>query len=92
MLNLNRGVRLTALGPDVVLLTAPSRARVQTESAWLTLAEQSVVDLALQGLSSRAIAEARCCSPSTVANQLASAYAKLKISGRRELRARLGRE
>jgi len=92
VLNLDVGVRLTSLGPDVVLLTVPSRAPTATEHAWLTSAERSVVALALRGLSSRAIAEARGCSPSTVANQLASAYAKLKISGRRELRARLGRE
>jgi len=81
-------MRLTTLAPGVVLLSAPSQTAA-AENAALTFAEQAVVELALKGLTDRAIAEARGCSLRTVTNQLASVYAKLKISGRRQLRARL---
>ncbi|HEX6273898.1 MAG TPA: helix-turn-helix transcriptional regulator [Polyangiaceae bacterium] len=58
-----------------------------TEARGLTSAERAVVELALSGLSNAAIAEKRCCAERTVGNQLASAYAKLGIASRRELRA-----
>jgi DNA-binding NarL/FixJ family response regulator len=51
----------------------------------LTEAEVSVVSAALEGLSNRAIARRRRVSARTIANQLASAYRKLGISGRAEL-------
>jgi DNA-binding CsgD family transcriptional regulator len=57
----------------------------------LSEAEREVIQLALRGHSNRAIAVVRRCSGSTIANQLASAYHKLRISGRRELRAKASR-
>lgn len=57
------------------------------EAQDLTSAERAVVELALSGLSNAAIAAQRRCVVRTVANQLASAYAKLGITSRRELRA-----
>jgi DNA-binding CsgD family transcriptional regulator len=54
----------------------------------LTAAERDVARLALGGLSNRVIAARRGCSSRTVANQLASVFAKLGAAGRRELRAR----
>jgi DNA-binding CsgD family transcriptional regulator len=55
----------------------------------LTPAERAVIDLALAGLSNSAIASERRCSAHTVGHQLASAYKKLGIASRRELRANL---
>ena len=56
----------------------------------LSAAEKEVVRLVLLGLSNRAIADARHCSSNTIANQIAAVYRKLSISGRRELRAKVG--
>jgi DNA-binding NarL/FixJ family response regulator len=42
----------------------------------------------MRGLSNRAIAAHRGRSPSTIANQIASAYSKLGIGSRAELAAR----
>lgn len=53
----------------------------------LTSAEVTVAELAARGLSNIAIAALRDCAPRTVANQLAVVYQKLRVSGRRELRA-----
>jgi DNA-binding CsgD family transcriptional regulator len=64
--------------------------RDELAASLLTAGEQSVVDLALSGLSNPAIARKRQSSPRTIANQLASAYKKLGVGSRRELRARLG--
>lgn len=84
------GVRLVRLARGIVLLCAPQRKReTSVATSGLTPAEWEVVDGALRGLCNGAIGSARGCSARTVANQLASAYAKLGISGRRELRARL---
>jgi DNA-binding CsgD family transcriptional regulator len=51
----------------------------------LTSAEQQVVGLVIQGKSNAEIAAERGTSIRTVANQLRSVYAKLKISGRAQL-------
>jgi DNA-binding CsgD family transcriptional regulator len=51
----------------------------------LTAAEQQVVCLVIQGKSNSEIAVERGTSIRTVANQLRSVYAKLKISGRAQL-------
>jgi len=59
--------------------------------AELTEAEQRVVRLAMVGLSNRAIAALRSSAQRTIENQLTSAYKKLGLSGRRELKA-LGAE
>jgi DNA-binding NarL/FixJ family response regulator len=55
----------------------------------LTWSERWVLQLAAQGLSNAAIARMRGTSVRTVANQLAASYEKLKIRGRRELKASL---
>jgi DNA-binding CsgD family transcriptional regulator len=66
-------------------------------SAWLDLgriltpAEVDVVRLALEGNSNQAVAGLRGRSVRTVANQLASAYAKLGVGSRAELAARVAR-
>src|SRR4051794_21660076 len=51
----------------------------------LTATERAVAELAVSGLSNRAIAERRRTSPSTIANQLAGIYKKLGLSSRAEL-------
>jgi DNA-binding CsgD family transcriptional regulator len=56
----------------------------------LTRAEREVAQLAARGVSNSDIASRRRTSERTVANQLASAYAKMGINGRRELRAAIG--
>jgi DNA-binding CsgD family transcriptional regulator len=56
----------------------------------LTASERAVVVLALSGCSNAAIARRRGSTARTVANQLASVYRKLGISGRRELAAAVG--
>lgn len=85
------GSRVTRLGKDLLLLSVPSPKpeRVARKRGALSAAERKVAELAVQGLANDAIASARGSARRTVANQLASIYAKLGISGRRELRARL---
>ena len=56
-------------------------------AATLTPAERAVVALALEGCSNQEIARRRGASARTIANQLASAYRKLGVSGRAELAA-----
>jgi DNA-binding NarL/FixJ family response regulator len=56
----------------------------------LSEAEQSVVGLALSGCTNGEIAVQRRTSARTVANQLASAFVKLGVGSRRELRALAG--
>jgi DNA-binding NarL/FixJ family response regulator len=51
----------------------------------LTAAEQQVVERYARGDSMRAIAAERSCSLRTVANQIQSAYRKLRVSSRIEL-------
>lgn len=55
----------------------------------LSAAEREVALLALQGLSTQDIAERRSTSSRTVANQLASIFRKLGVSGRGQLAAAL---
>jgi DNA-binding CsgD family transcriptional regulator len=55
----------------------------------LTKTERAVVELALSGNSNEEIARVRGKSLRTVRNQLASAYAKLGVSGRVELASRM---
>jgi DNA-binding CsgD family transcriptional regulator len=54
----------------------------------LSSAEEKVVGLVLSGCSNEAVARRRGTSARTMANQLASAYRKLGVGSRRELRAR----
>jgi DNA-binding CsgD family transcriptional regulator len=58
----------------------------------LSSAELEVVRLSIQGEPHASVARLRGTSVRTVANQLASAFAKLKVSGRSEVRALAIRE
>jgi DNA-binding CsgD family transcriptional regulator len=86
-------MRITVLDEERILLSLPVVPESVSDlvEAKLTQAETEVLGLVSRGLSNKAIAQARGASPRTVANQLASVYAKLGISGRRELRAYLSR-
>jgi DNA-binding CsgD family transcriptional regulator len=65
----------------------------QAAEAALSPAERTVVELALAGCSNGEIAIRRGCSRRTVANELASAYAKVGVGSRAELAVwALGRE
>jgi DNA-binding CsgD family transcriptional regulator len=59
--------------------------------ARLTPSQSAVAELAALGLSNQTIASQRGTSRRTVAHQLTIAYAKLGVTGRRELCARAGR-
>jgi DNA-binding NarL/FixJ family response regulator len=56
----------------------------------LTSSERFVLAMAASGSSADVIATARGTSPRTIANQLRSAYDKLGVGSRRELRALIG--
>jgi DNA-binding CsgD family transcriptional regulator len=58
-------------------------------STRLTRAERETLELVGRGLTNERLAAVRGVSLGTVANQLTSAYRKLRVGGRRELRARL---
>ncbi len=73
-------------GLKLAIVECPTNA-AGAKSERLTRAELAVVGLALEGLSNRAIAARRGCSYRTVANQLASIFAKLDIGSRAELAA-----
>jgi DNA-binding NarL/FixJ family response regulator len=79
----------TPFGDEVLLVRIPSEQSLAERTARLTPSERAVVALAVAGRSNDAIAAERRSSPRTIANQLAAAYEKLGLSGRRELRARL---
>src|SRR5688572_12972370 len=81
-------VRMTHLSDSLVLVTIAD-SESASESDGLSTGERDVVALAARGLSNQQIAKARNCATRTVANQLANAYRKLGVSGRRELRALL---
>jgi DNA-binding CsgD family transcriptional regulator len=72
-------------GLDVAVLDWSAPAWPEVHS--LTPAERDVVQLALEGLSNQAIAALRGRSVRTIANQLASAYEKLRVDSRAELAA-----
>lgn len=78
-----RALRLT---DDLVLFSVQ---RAEPKAHGLTSAQHEVALLAAEGLTNAAIAARRHSSAHTVANLLAGAYARLGISGRRELRGRL---
>jgi DNA-binding CsgD family transcriptional regulator len=81
-------ISVTDLTDGLVLVSVDFRSAPGTA---LTPAEQEVVTLAGRGLSNQAIAKARGCSASTVANQLAASYRKLSVNGRRQLKAKVAR-
>lgn len=80
-------VRVTAIGRDLLVVSVPADAPAGEAAAPLTASEREVLRQAARGLSNSAIARLRGRSERTIANQLASAYAKLGIEGRRGLRA-----
>src|SRR4030095_4102045 len=82
-------LRATPIGNALLLLSVPATRTQQLAQPTLTEAERDVALLAAAGFSNDDIAQRRRCRPRTIANQLASAYRKMGISGRRELRARL---
>jgi DNA-binding CsgD family transcriptional regulator len=83
------GTRVTRLSDRLVLVSVPIATELDAaESAALTKSERAVAALAASGLSNEAIARRRRCSARTVANQLASVYAKLGLKSRRELSSR----
>jgi DNA-binding CsgD family transcriptional regulator len=86
------GTRITRLGKGLILVSVPVESPLDEKSArLLSKAEKAVIELVLRGLSNAAIARERGASPRTVANQLASAYKKLRVGSRRELVARFGK-
>ena len=84
-------MRVAFVGDDLLCFSVQTplndRVALQDRLAKLTTAERSVVELVVRGFSNPRIAELRECSAKTIANQLNVAYAKLGVSGRRELRA-----
>jgi DNA-binding CsgD family transcriptional regulator len=59
--------------------------------AWLAPAEHAVIHLLIEGMSYAEIAQARHTSVRTVANQVASGFRRLDVSGRAELLCLLAR-
>jgi len=60
-------------------------------AAWLAPAEHAVIHLLIEGMSYAEIAQARQTSVRTVANQVASGFRRLDVSGRAELLCLLAR-
>ena len=76
---------------ELGLLGARPRRTAQSGTESLTPAERRVADLAADGLTNRAIAEALFVTPKTVDWHLRAVFRKLEISSRRDLAAALGR-
>jgi DNA-binding NarL/FixJ family response regulator len=81
------GARFEFQGEEFVVLSVPV-ASVDTLSN-LTEAERCVIHGVLEGMSNALIARQRGSSRRTVANQIASAFRKLRVRSRSELAARL---
>ena len=81
-------MRLTFLGERMVLISVPDDSNARLDA--LTPAEREIVRLAADGHANRDIAALRGTTASTVSKQIAAAYRKLGLTGRRDLRARLG--
>lgn len=81
------GGEVEVAGERFVVLSYPREAGAPWDT--LTEAEAVVALLVLRGLSNRDIAFVRGTSTRTVANQLASIFAKLGVGSRVELTARL---
>ena len=81
-------MRLTFLGARMILISVPADESNAGLGA-LTRAEREIVQLAADGHSDRDIAALRGTTAATVSKQITAAYRKLRLSGRRELRARL---
>ena len=82
-------LRTAELG-DPALVMVDGAARCSTMWAQLTPSERAVVRRALEGASNSDIARERGRAERTIANQLATAYARFGVRGRAELAALLG--
>jgi DNA-binding NarL/FixJ family response regulator len=82
--------RVDVDGISIAVLEYPIASAVD-QFAPLTPAEQGIVALVLEGLPNYAIASRRGRSERTIANQLASIYAKLGVGSRSELAAWVAR-
>jgi DNA-binding CsgD family transcriptional regulator len=78
----------TVIGDEEVLVLSFPLAPIELPPT-LTAAEKAVVGDVARGATNAEIAKARGRSTRTIANQLASVYRKLGVSGRAELSARL---
>jgi DNA-binding NarL/FixJ family response regulator len=76
-----------ALGAADLVAIVSDSVGARLGAGALSAAEEMVVGLVLSGCSNEDIAQRRGTSQRTVANQLASAYRKLGVGSRRELRA-----
>lgn len=71
---------------DLAVLEGSSEARLQgSQHIPVSPAERAILELVLQGRSHGQIAALRRTSKKTVANQIASIFAKLQVNSRREL-------
>ena len=77
-----RGARFEIDGEEYAVLAFPTEL---AQPPALTLAEQAVAQLALNGFANEEIAAMRGASTRTVANQLQSIYRKLGVGSRVEL-------
>jgi DNA-binding CsgD family transcriptional regulator len=77
-------------GECFALLVWPTSAPSVRGMAKLTAAEAAVAALAIAGRSNAQIARERGTTDRTIANQLASAFRKLRVRSRAELCARVG--
>lgn len=83
-------LRSAPLSGDPTLLVVDGVLRNDALWARLAPAEREVVESALAGASNRQIAHDRRRAESTIANQLATVYARFCVRGRSELAALLG--
>jgi DNA-binding CsgD family transcriptional regulator len=72
---------------QTITVPRPDRAL----ASWLAPAEHAVINLLIEGMSYAEIAQARQTSIRTVANQVASGFRRLGVSGRAELLCMLAR-
>ncbi|HKO52625.1 MAG TPA: LuxR C-terminal-related transcriptional regulator [Polyangiaceae bacterium] len=72
---------------DQARLTLGARTPGELFRARLTVSEWEVARLAIEGVTTQGIVERRHACPRTIANQFASIYQKLRVSGRAALRA-----
>lgn len=80
----------TAVLDDPALVMVDGADRCSTMWAQLTPSERAVVRRALEGASNSDIARERGRAERTIANQLATAYARFGVRGRAELAALIG--
>jgi DNA-binding NarL/FixJ family response regulator len=84
------GATVTEVNGHLLLVGIPTSLAGPPGCERLTASERAVAGLAAPGVRNSEIARARRSSTRTVANQLASVYRKLGVSGRGELAALLG--